>query len=307
MKAAALLAFGGPEVLEPRTLDDPQAGPGEVRVRVKAAGVQPFDTAIRRGWTPPFLATTPPVVPGNEFAGVVDQLGPRVDGIEVGDEVLGFSTLNAYAEYVVVPADQIVGKPQGMPWVVAGGFSGNAQGAHLALQAMGVGDGDTVLIHAAAGALGTIAVQLARAWGAAHVIGTASPANHEYLRSLGATPVTYGDGLVDRVRALAPNGVDAALDAAGPEALRASLDLVKDRSRIRTMLSLEEAKEHGVPLLGPARSANRLKAMVELYDKGLLTIHLRSTYPLAEAAQAHRDIERGHGRGKIVIRVDPTA
>ncbi|RZU51645.1 NADPH:quinone reductase-like Zn-dependent oxidoreductase [Krasilnikovia cinnamomea] len=307
MKAAALSSFGGPDVLRLQDIDDPTAGPGEVRVRVKAAGVQPFDTAIRRGWTPPFLATRPPVVPGNEFAGVVDQVGDRVTGVEVGAEVLGFSTLGGYAEYVVVPEDQIVAKPKDMPWEIAGGFSGNAQGAHLALQAMGVGKGDTVLIHAAAGALGTLAVQLARAWGADRVIGTASEANHEYLRKLGAVPVTYGEGLVERVRAVAPEGVDAALDAAGPEALRASVELVKDRSRIRTMLSLEEAKELGIPLLGPGRSASRLASLVDLYARGQLTVHLRATYALADAAEAHRDIERGHGRGKIVIIVDATA
>lgn len=307
MKAAALSEFGAPEVLQIQELPDPQARHGEVRVRVKAAGVQPFDAAIRRGWTPPFLTARPPVVPGNEFSGVIDQIGERVTGFEVGDEVLGFSTLNAYAEYVVVPADQIVIKPEEMPWIIAGGFSGNGQGAHLALQAMGVGSGDTVLIHAAAGALGTFAVQLAKVWGASTIIGTASPANHDYLRSLGAIPVEYGDGLVERVRAVAPDGVDAALDAAGPEALLASIELVKDRNRIRTMLSLDEAKELGVPLLGPARSASRLSSLVDLYTKGGINIHLRATYPLAEAAQAHRDIERGHGRGKIVLQVDPNS
>ncbi|MEU9985142.1 NADP-dependent oxidoreductase [Streptomyces sp. NPDC050856] len=304
MKAAAASTFGPPDVLRIHELDTPDAGPGEVRVRVKVAGVQPFDAAIRRGWAPPFLAAQPPAVPGNEFAGVVDQIGDRVTGVEPGTEVIGFSTLNAYAEYVVVPADQIVPKPADMPWRVAGGFSGNGQGAHLALSHMGVGKGDTVLINAAAGALGTFAVQLALKWGADRVIGTASEENHDYLRSLGAVPVTYGEGLVERVRAVAPDGVDAALDAAGPEALRASAELVKDRKRIRTMLSFDEARELGIPLFGPGRSQSRLQSLVDLYNEGGITLHIRGAYPLAEAAEAHRAVERGHGRGKIVILVD---
>lgn len=307
MRAAALSEFGSPDVLRIHEIEDPQAGPGEIRVRVKCAGVQPFDAAIRTGWAPPFLSVRPPVIPGNEFAGIVDQIGERVTGVEIGAEVLGFSTLHAYAEYLVVPADQIVPKPKDMPWEVAGGFSGNGQGAHLVLQAIGVGQGDTVLIHAAAGALGAFAVQLARAWGAAKVIGTASPANHDYLRSLGAIPVAYGDGLVERVRAVAPDGVDAALDGAGSEALRASVQLVKDRTRIRTMVAMDEAKELGIPLLEPGRSANRLASLVELYADGGLGIHLRAVYPLADAAAAHRDIERGHGRGKIVLSVEPAS
>jgi NADPH:quinone reductase-like Zn-dependent oxidoreductase len=304
MRTAALSAFGSPDVLRIHEMEDPQARPGEVRVRVKCAGVQPFDAAIRKGWAPPFLSVRPPVIPGNEFAGVVDQIGERVTGVELGTEVLGFSTLNAYAEYIVVPADQIVTKPQDMPWEIAGGFSGNGQGAHLALQDMGVGRGDTVLIHAAAGALGAFAVQLAKLWGAAKVIGTASPGNHDYLRSLGAIPVAYGDGLVERVRAVAPDGVDAALDAAGAEALRASVELVKDRNRIRTMVAMDEAKELGIPLLSPGRTASRLASLVEPYARGELGVHIRAMYPLAEAAAAHRDVERGHGRGKIVLRVE---
>ncbi|MFE0178676.1 NADP-dependent oxidoreductase [Streptomyces sp. NPDC059002] len=307
MKAAALSSFGPPDVLDIHELATPDAGPGEVRVRVKVAGVQPFDAAIRRGWTPPFLAAVPPTVPGNEFAGVVDQLGDRVTGVELGTEVIGFSTLNAYAEYVVVPADQIVPKPAAMPWEVAGGFSGNGQGAHLALSHLRVGKGDTVLINAGAGALGSFAVQLALKWGAEQVIGTASEANHDYLRSLGATPVEYGEGLVERVRAVAPGGVDAALDAAGPEALRASVELVKDRNRVRTMLSFDLAKELGVPLFGPGRSASRLQSLVDLYSEGGIGVHIRGAYPLEKAADAHRAVELGHGRGKIVILVDHTS
>ncbi len=302
MRAAALSSFGPPEVLQLAEVADPQAGPGEVRVRVRAAGVLPFDVRVRNGWSPPGQTLAFPVVPGNEFAGTVDQLGDGVTGFALGDDVLGFTVLNSYAEYLVVGADQIVPKPEAMPWEVAAGFSGNGQGAHMALEALGVAPGDTVLINAAAGGLGTFAVQLAKAWGATLVIGTASEANHDYLRSLGAVPVSYGEGLVDRIRAIAPDGVDAALDAAGPDALRASVEVTKDRDRVVTMVSFDAAKELGLRDWGGARSAARLAELVDLYEQGKLRIHIRRTYPLDRAADAHRDVS-GHGRGKVVITV----
>lgn len=301
MKAAGFHTPGGPEVLELIEVPTPQAGPGQVRVQVKTAGVQPFDIGIRQGWTPPSIDPSFPRIPGNEFAGVIDQVGDGVTDFEVGTPVLGYSLLGGYAEYIVVPADQIVVKPEVLPWEMAGGFSGNAQGAHMALEAMTIRPGDTVLIHGAAGGLGTFAVQLARAWGATTVIGTASEANHDYLRSIGAIPVAYGDGLLERLRAVAPNGVDAALDAAGPEALYASVELVKDRNRIRTMVSDEAAEELGIPALKPLRSAARLAEMVDLYVQGKFKLHIRHAYPLAKAAEAHRSVESGHGRGKVVL------
>ncbi|MBW4717994.1 NADP-dependent oxidoreductase [Saccharothrix obliqua] len=303
MRAIGLSSFGGPEVLVPVEVPAPHAGPGQVRVRVRAAGVQHFDTGVRRGWAPPSVRLEFPVVPGNEFAGEVDEVGAGVTGFGVGAEVYGYTTLGCYAEHVVVPADQVVRKPAGMPWPVAGGFAANGQGAHLALGALGIRPGDTVLVHGAAGALGTFSVQLARIWGAGLVIGTASEANHDHLRSLGAVPVTYGEGLVERVRALAPGGVDAALDLVGEEALRASAELVADRNRVRTMVADDVAVELGVPVLAAARSATRLRELNEYYEMGLITIHIRHAYPLERAADAHRAVESGHGRGKVVLTV----
>ncbi|MFJ4342484.1 NADP-dependent oxidoreductase [Streptomyces sp. NPDC088915] len=304
MKAAALSSYGSPDVLRLTEVPEPQAGPGTVRIRVRAAGVQHFDSRIRQGWAPPFLNLDFPVVPGNEFAGVVDQVGDGVTAFAPGDEVLGYGTLGSYAQYVVAPADQIAHKPASMPWEIAGGFSGNGQGAHMCLEAMGVRSGDTVLIHGAAGALGTFSVQLARAWGATTVIGTAGEANHDYLRSLGAVPVTYGEGLVERVRAVAPDGVDAVMDTVGGEALRASVEVVKDRGRVRTMVDDETAKELDLPLLGAARSVERLIDLLALYERGLLNLHVREAFPLDRAADAHRALDTGHGRGKLVLVVD---
>lgn len=302
MRAAAFHAPGGPEVLEVIELDEPKAGPGELRVRVRAAGVQPTDLAVREGWNPPGVAPSFPRVVGNEFAGVVDQVDPGVEGFTVGAEVLGFRTLNCYADYVVVPAEQVIAKPASMPWEIAAGLSGAGQTAHTAVEELGVGAGDVFLVHAAAGAVGTVAVQLAKRAGAV-VIGTASPANHDYLRSLGVIPVEYGDGLVDRVRQAAPAGVTVSLDAAGAEALRAAVELVPDRGRIGTIVAFELYEELGVRWIGSKRSAQRLTELARLYDEGALKIQLRKAYPLEQAADAHRDVGTGHGRGKVVLTI----
>lgn len=304
MRAAAFNRYGGPEVMRVLTFPDPQAGPGQVRVRVKTAGVQHYDCSVRGGWTPHGVTVQLPQIPGNEFAGIVDQVGDGVTGFTVGTEVLGFATLNCYAEYVVVGSDQIVKKPADMSWEVAGGLTGNGQGAYIALQAIGIEQGDTILIHGAAGSLGAYAVQLAKLWGAKTVIGTASESNHEYIRSLGAIPVTYGDGLVDRVRALAPDGVDAAFDTAGAEGVRASVQLVEDRRRICTFVAYDLIDELGIPAVRGVRSAARLADLAELHASGKLRTTIRQTFPLEQAEAAHRLIETRHGRGKIVLTLD---
>jgi NADPH:quinone reductase-like Zn-dependent oxidoreductase len=307
MRAAGFSEPGGPEVLRPMELATPEAGPGQVRVRVRAAGVQPFDCAVRAGWTPPGVTGDLPRIPGNEFAGVIDQVGAPVagpgGGVAVGSEVLGFGRLGAYAEYVVVPADQVVIKPAGMSWEVAGGFSAGAQTAHIALETLGVGTGDTVVIHGAAGGVGTVAVQLAVQRGAT-VIATGRPENHEYLRDLGAEPVAYGEGLLDRIRKAAPDGVGFALDGAGGDALAVSLDLIADRSRILTLVEHGRAAELGIRVTPASRSAVRLAELTGLHTQGRLRIHVRAAYPLERAADAHRDVESRHGRGKVVLTVD---
>ena len=303
MKVAAFSHPGGPEVLQLMEVPEPRAGAGQVRVRVKAAGVQPYDCAVRAGWSPPGAPPGLPKVPGNEFAGVVDQVGDGVTDFRYGAEVLGFGQLNAYAEYVVAPASQVTAKPAAMPWAQAGGFSAGAQTAHIALAELGTpGAGETVLIHGAAGSVGTMAVQLAVLAGAT-VIGTAAAANHDYLRSLGAIPVAYGDGLLERVRSLAPDGVDAALDGAGGDALTVSLAVVPDRDRILTLVEHGRAAGLGIRVTPNLRSASRLAELAGLHAGGKLRMHVRATYPLERAADAHRDVESGHGRGKVVLTV----
>ncbi|MFI0367836.1 NADP-dependent oxidoreductase [Actinomadura sp. 1N219] len=302
MRVAGFTEAGGPDVLTILEVPTPEAGPGEVRVRVRTAGVQPYDLAVREGWSPPGTPAGFPRVPGNEFAGVVDQVGDGVTAVRPGDEVIGNGRLNGYAEYVVVPAKVLAAKPASMPWDVAGGFPAAVMTPHIALEEMAVGQGDTLLVHAAAGAVGAVAVQLGRIAGAT-VIGTASERNHEYLRSIGAIPVAYGDGLEERVRAAAPDGVDAALDGAGGDALDVSLNLVKDKGRIITLVEHGRAAELGVRITPDKRSASRLAEAARFYDEGRLKIHVRGVFPLERAADAHREVATGHGRGKVVLAV----
>lgn len=300
-RAIVFDAYGGPEVLRVVDIDPPQPDRGQVRVRVRAAGVQPFDCLFRSGTAAQWMPATFPQRLGNEFAGVIDALGDDVTRFSIGDEVLGWTTPSAYAEHLVTGVDDIVPKPAAMPWSEAGVLSASGQTAATALRQLAVARGDTVLIHAAAGGVGTFAVQIARARGAT-AIGTASEPNHAYLRALGAIPVAYGDGLAERVRAEAPAGVDVALDAAGSEeALRSSLELVDDRGRIGTVAFSPAGRELGVRHITTERSASQLAELLDLYTADELRIVIQQAYPLEHASQAHRAVETRHVRGKVVL------
>jgi len=307
MQAVVFDEYGAADVLRLVDLPLPAPAPGEVRVRVRAAGVQPADCATRSGWFAQRgigMAAFPRQL-GNEFAGVVDAVGEGVTSLLTGDEVLGWTTANAYAEAVVVPVEHLVRKPLMMSWAVAGALSASGQTAHTAVEALAIRRGDIVLVHGAAGGVGTMAVQLARLRGA-HVIGTASRENHDYLRALGAEPVKYGPGLAERVRALAPNGLHAALDGSGRGALDASIELGIDPTRIGTLVDFQDVQRLGVQAIRSQRSRERLQSLVDLHDAGDLRVHVRDIYPLAYAAVAHRDVENGHGRGKVVLMVYDT-
>ncbi|WTY91439.1 NADP-dependent oxidoreductase [Sphaerisporangium sp. NBC_01403] len=254
---------------------------------------------MRAGWTPPGPPTGFPRIPGNEFAGVIDVLGEGVTGFTEGQHVLGFTVGSGHAEYVVVETGQVAPRPAALPWEVAGALSA-AHTADSALRELAVGAGEVLLVHAAAGGVGSAAVQLG-VRGGATVIGTAREDNHDYLRSLGALPVAYGPGLLDRVRELAPAGVDAALDGAGGDALEVSLLLVQDRDRILTLTEHRRAQELGIRVVRTGHTAARRAELAELVARGELAVHIRRTYPLAQAADAHRDVESGHGRGRVVL------
>lgn len=267
-KAVAIHQFGGPDVLGLVDVPEPVPGPGQVTVRVRAAGVNGFDCRVRSGGMRGRYPVEFPQIIGNEFAGVVERTGPEATGFAPGDEVLGFAVLQSGTELLAVGADQITVKPPELSWEVAGSLSAVGQTADIALAELRVGPGDTVLVHAAAGGVGSLAVQLVRERGGT-AIGSAGEHNHDYLRSLGALPVAYGPGFADRVRALAPNGVDAALDChGGPEALAVSLELVADRARIATVANFRAAAQEGIVMPRVVRSAERLAALAALCAEG---------------------------------------
>jgi NADPH:quinone reductase-like Zn-dependent oxidoreductase len=308
VKAIAIDAYGGAERLVPRELPDPPVGPDTVLVRVRAAGVNPVDWKVREGHLAGAMPSHFPLVPGWDAAGVVEAVGPAVTGFAVGDEVIGYVRRDdvqhgTYAELVPAPERTLADKPVQASWVEAGGLPLAGLTAYQGLQLARTGAGDTVLVHGASGGVGHLAVQVARALGAHRVIGTASEGNHDFVRSLGAEPVSYGPGLLDRVRAVAPDGVDVALDLFGGEALDISAELLARPARLISTADPEHVTRLGGSYLFVKPSTTDLSMLAGLVDAGRLTVHVARTFPLAEAAQAHRLVEEGHVRGKVVLEV----
>jgi NADPH:quinone reductase-like Zn-dependent oxidoreductase len=303
MRAAVFDCFGPPSVLRVADLSEPLPGPDQIRVRVRAAGVQPFDVAFRQGLLAADRASFPGQQVGQEYAGVVDSVGPGVSSLAVGDAVLGSTMLNGQASAVVVPAAAAVAKPNNLDFPTAAGLVAAAQTASGALRELRVGPGDVLLVHAAAGSVGTLAVQLARLAGAT-VIGTASPANHDYLRQIGAVPVAYGKDLPHSVRLLAKRLPNVVLDAAGGEAIAQSVALGVSPARIGTIVDDRAAAAHGALVVRAPRDPARLTEVVELAARGVLSLPVRA-YPLSEVAAAHAAVESRHGRGKVVLVIEP--
>lgn len=313
MRAIIYNEFGGAEVLALGHTDKPVPGPGEVRVKVVTVGVNPLDYKQRYGWVEQFYPTTFPAVPGLEFAGVVDAIGDAegdgpdgdpADALAVGDEVFGLTSTGAYAEYAL--AADIVRKPAALSFEAAAALPVAGETAQRVLDLLGLREGETLLLHGAAGAVGQIAVQLAVALGAS-VIGTASPANHDFLRSLGAVPVAYGAGLADRVRAAAPQGVDAVFDAAGQDALPVSIALLGGTTdRIVTIADMHAA-DHGVVFSAGGTPPEKVRAVLAAHARlaveGRLAVPVVETFALADAAKAQELSEAGHVRGKLVIKI----
>ncbi len=294
-------AYGDPDVLEVADVPDPVPGPGQVLVRVRAAGVNPADWKRRKGlWSGGRELGAPSGI-GNDLAGVVEAVGDDVTGIRVGDEVLGTGT-DTYAELALARPASLAARPAEVPWSVAGGVGVAGRTAYRVLRQLGIGPGDTLLIHAAAGGVGIVATQLALAWGA-DVVGTAGADNQAFVRELGATPVRHGDGWEERVRAAAPDGVDAVLDASGRGELAASVALAGGPDRVLT-IAAGDAEEHGVRFSASDEGVDVSDAFPEiarLLAQGDLVLPVWRTYPLAEAREAHRASEAGHLRGKIVL------
>ncbi|MFJ3641239.1 NADP-dependent oxidoreductase [Streptomyces sp. NPDC090108] len=304
MKAVTVDATGeAPRVTD---MPEPKVGPDTVLVRVKAAGVNPVDWKVAAGRLDPVMYLYFPLIPGWDAAGVVERVGAAVTDYAPGDEVIAYDRTDTvqhgtYAELVPVPVRAVARKPASLTWAQAGGLPLAGLTALQSLQAADVTKGDIVLVNNAAGGVGTFAVQIAVAAGA-HVIGTASEAKADFLRSLGAEHVAYGEGLVQRVRDLAPEGVDASLDFYGGEATSASLEVTKSPSRVVSIADPAIREKGGVYVFArPDHSG--LTKLGDLADAGKLTVHVERELPLADVAEAWRLSQEGHVTGKIVLQV----
>lgn len=307
MRAITYSRFGGADVLELTDQPDPRPGADVVVVRVRAASVNPVDWKVRQGYLEGLFDTQFPVVPGWDVAGVVEQVGLDTPEYAVGDEVYGYVRKDwvhggTFAELVAAPVRTLARKPASLSFEEAAAVPLAGLTAYQSILRSGVREGQTVLVHAAAGGVGSFAVQIARSLGA-RVIGTASETNHDFLRGLGAEPVTYGDGLAERVRALAPDGVDVALDYVGGDAVATSAALLAPGGTVTSITDATARTEHGGQYVWVRPSSADLEALGALIDAGKVAVEVGQVFDLADAADAHRASENGHGRGKIVVRV----
>jgi len=299
MKAVQYDVNGGPEVLHVAEVEEPHAGPGQVRVAVRAVGINPVDFKQRAGMFGP--SANLPATTALDASGVVDEVGEGVTGTAVGDEVFGQAAGGAAAEFAVLR--EWAAKPASMSFEEAAGLPVAVETAVRALRKVGLTEGDTLLVNGAAGGVGQAAVQLAPVLGATRVIGTASEGNHDYLRGLGVEPTTYGEGLVERVKALAPDGVDRAFDTAGRGVLPALVAITGDPQKVVTIASFDAA-DYGVLLTsggGEPRAWDALALAADLYEQGRFALPVAQTFTFEQAAEAHRVIEDGHVRGKLVL------
>lgn len=310
MKGIAQNEFGSADVLSMQELPDPLVGPDSVLVRVRAVGVNPVDYKIRKGNLAGRLPHYFPLTPGWDVAGVVQATGPAASGgLRPGDEVMAYARKDyvqhgTYAELVAVPDRCVARKPASLEFTQLAGLPLAGLTALQALRAAEVGVGATVLVHAAAGGVGHLAVQIARALGAGRVVGTASEANHDFLRSLRAEPVRYGEDLPQRVAELVGGDgkVDAAVDSVGGQALEQSLELVRDPARVVSIVD-PSVLTKGCRYVFVRPDAAQLSWLGELADGGKLRVEVQRTFPLDAAAEAHRILEGGHVRGKLVLTV----
>jgi NADPH:quinone reductase-like Zn-dependent oxidoreductase len=303
MKAVRFESYGDIDVLNVVEVPDPVAGPGEVLVRVKAAGISPGETMIRKGYLHELWPATFPSGQGSELAGVVEQVGEGVDDWNAGDEVIGFTDNRAsQAELVVVPATNLVRRPAAVSWDAAGALFAVGSTGWAAVRAVGVSSGDVVVISGAAGGVGTVAVQLARNAGAT-VIGLASEPHHDWLRDHGAIPVTYGDGVAERIREAADGRVDAMIDTFGSGYVDLAVELGIAPERINTLIDYQAAGRVGAKTEGSSVGATAavLAELVQLIEDGMLEIPIADTYPLDQVRAAYTELEKRHTLGKIVL------
>lgn len=313
MKALRYSEYGPSSVLHVVDVPEPQPGPGQVRIRVRAVGINPFDWKVRSG---AFGDTTPtrlPVIPHGDVSGVVDAVGPDLPAgaalpggagaggadVQVGDEVFGLAAGGGAAEFAVLKL--WVAKPPGMSFEEAAGLPGVVEAAGRGLELLGLEKGQTIVVNGAAGGVGIAATQLAVARGAT-VIGTASERNHDFLRSLGAVPVTYGEGVADRVRAVAAQGVDVALDTAGHGAVADLIALTGVPANVVSLADFDAPKLGARVTDGSeGRSWQTLDEAADLYRQGRFTMPVERVFPLSDAPAAHDLSQSGHVRGKVIL------
>jgi NADPH:quinone reductase-like Zn-dependent oxidoreductase len=303
MKAVRFDKYGGLDVLDVREVADPVAGPGEVLVAVKAAGINPGEIAIREGRLDARWPATFPSGEGTDLAGVVHALGDGAAGFALGDEVLGWTEQRAsQAELVVAPVDQLTAKPADVPWEVAGSLFVAGMAAYASVQAVSPQAGETVVVSAAAGGVGSVAVQLARNTGA-KVIGLAGEQNHDWLRARGIVPVTYGDGQAERIRVAADGTVDAFIDTFGGGYVELAVELGVSPERINTIADFDAVERLGVKGQGThaIATATLLAELAALVADGRLEIPIARTYPLAQVRDAFEELAARHTHGKIVL------
>ena len=299
--------YGGIDVLYVAEVDRPTPGPGQILVRVKAAGINPGEAIVREGtYDSLFPDAFPSIVPlgqGSDLAGVIEEIGEGVDGFAVGDEIIGFvDTRSSQAELVVVEAESLTLRPSNVPWEQAGALFVAGATAYAAVRAVAVSEGDTVVVSGAAGGVGSLVVQLAKNVGAT-VIGLASEANHGWLSDHGVTPVVYGEGQADRIQEASGDEVDAFIDTFGSGYVELALDLGVRPERIDTIIDFAAVEKHGVKAegAGDAASADVMAELAGMISEGNLEVPIAKVYPLAEVQDAYRELEKRHTRGKIVL------
>jgi NADPH:quinone reductase-like Zn-dependent oxidoreductase len=303
-KAVRFDGYGGIDVLKVVDVDRPVPGPGQVLVRVRAAGINPGEAKIRSGAMAELWPSTFPSGEGSDLAGVVEEPGEGVTGFAVGDEVIGFTDNRAsHAELVLVEAANLVRKPAGVSWEAAGALFVVGATAYAMVRAVSVSSGDTVVVSGAAGGVGTIAVQLAASAGST-VVGLASEPHHDWLADHGVIPISYGDGVADRIRAASGGKVDAFLDTQGGGYVELALDLGVRPERIDTIADFAAPAKYGVKAEGNAAGASAavLAELAARIDAGTLEIPIASVYPLDKVQDAYRELEQGHTLGKIVLK-----
>lgn len=303
MRAVQMDTYGGIDVLEVRDVATPVPGPGRVVVDVRAAGINIGEAVIREGAMGEAFPLTFPSGQGWDCAGVVSAVGEGVEDVAVGDEVIGWSfESSSQAQQVSLPATQVVPKPEQMSWEVAGSLFVTASTAYAATHAVGAEAGETVVVSAAAGGVGSLVVQMLRD-ADVNVIGIASNANAELLSSWGATQVSHGEGLAQRLREAAPGGIDAFVDCFGDGYCDLAVELGVSEQRVNTIVDFEAAQRLGVRAEASAQAAapETVSLVADRVAQGAWTIRITGTYPLEQVREAFTELARRRTNGKIVL------